>query len=172
MTLREVLNLVSYIMLLLALLTGLFLLDDIYQHRSLDVMESAFVVFSVSPVVLALVTGQAYGVAFIVSLVYGVERVGSRNYSREIAFARQGRGKEAAHGLLWRDRMLGDVAGLKAVLEMARLDPDLKPEAIRAVSRLLGSSRLSKAEKDDVGRMFSRAKISTSKEAYPYPYKD
>lgn len=165
MTLREVLNLTAFILLMVAGLSSFFVLRDVAQHQYPHLGDAALFVVSAAPWVLALVTGQAYGIAFVTSFYHG-GGVAARGHSQQRAWARQGRGQEAAHALLWRDRVLGDRSGLMAVLEMAQLDPSLKPEAVRAAHRLFASD-LSKQERAQVGRLYMLAGFGEVKPRYP-----
>jgi hypothetical protein len=166
MTLREVFNLTAFLLLLITGMSSFFVLRDVAQHQQPSYYEMAFVVLSAAPWVLTLVTGQAYGIAFATSFYYGGSGVAKRGHSMERAWARQGKGQEAAHALLWRDRMVGDTPGMMVVLELAQLDPDLKPEALRAAHRLFGRA-MSRAERDHVGRLYQQAGIGQVKATYP-----
>lgn len=166
MTLREVLNLSAFILLIVAILSSFFVLRDVAQHQSVGYLDAAFFVLCCAPWVLTTVTGQAYGIAFATSFYYGGGGVSKRGHSMERAWARNGKGQEASHALLWRDRVVGDIAGLMVVLELAQLDPSLKPEALRAAHRLFGRS-LSKAERDHVGRLYQQVGIGQVKATYP-----
>ncbi len=152
MSLREVLNLTAFCCLLVALLSLLFIAGDHGLMHGLSVAESLTVGACLAPWILALVLGEAYGIAFVIGLYYGGGRA-SRGRSRERSFARNGRGKEVCHGILWRDALYGDTPGLMAVVEFAQVDPDLKPEALRAALRLFARRGLSKADRDHVGRL-------------------
>jgi hypothetical protein len=160
MTLREVLNLTAFCAGLMALLTLLFKAGDHPGQFGFSGAEGLYYVTCIVPWILLMVTGEAYGIAFAVSFYYGGGGRATRGYSRERAFVREGRGREVAHALLWRDRLVGDVPGLMAVVEFAQQDADLKPEALRAALRLLGRRRLSRADRDHVGRLLMLAKIS------------
>jgi len=162
MTLREVLNLTAFCCLLVALLSFLFIAGNHGLMNGLSAQESFTVGICIAPWILVLVTGEAYGIAFVISLYYGGGRA-SHGFSRERAYARAGKGKEVAHGILWRDALYGDTPGLMAVVEFAQLDPDLKPEALRAALRLFGKRGLSRADRDHVGRLLGQAKISAAK---------
>jgi hypothetical protein len=162
MSLREVLNFWAFIMLLLAMLVSVFLLDDLVQHNTVDYAESMFVVVSLAPAILLVVTGQAFGAAFIGGLFWSNSRAAHSHYRKELSLARAGKGREAAAGMLLRDRVFGDTRALMTILEMARQDKDMMPEAMRATHRLLGNWKLSKADRDHVGRLVSQIKISSS----------
>lgn len=165
MTLREVLNLTLFCAVLLALLSLLLIAGEHPSTHGFSAMESGYYGLCVVTWILMLVTGQAYGIAFCISLYYGGGK-GSRGYSRERAWARAGRGQEVAQALLLRDRLVGDSEALLAVLDLAQLDPGAKPEALRAALRLMGRGKLSKADRDHVGRQLMMAKISHSMPNY------
>jgi len=162
MTLREVLNFWAFIMVLLAAITVCFLLDDLVKHSPLDYGEALFVVASLAPAILLLVTGQAYGVAFLSGIFWNNTRAARSHYRKELSLARAGKGREAAAGLLLRDRVYGDTHALMCILEMTRQDKEMMPEAMRATHRLLGNWKLSKLDRDHVGRLVSQIKISSS----------
>jgi len=167
MTLREALNLAAFIFLALLLASLGLMSGAIARDHGLGTMEGIYLALCALPWVLALVTGQAYGTAFLIGIYSGGSGAAKAGYSREKSWARQGRGQEAAHALLWRDRLVGDVPGLLAVLEMAQLDPSLKPEAARAARRLMGSARATKAERDHAGRLYQLARLSEVRQNYP-----
>lgn len=162
MTLREILNLWAYIMLLVAMIALGMVVDDLAKHQPLDYYEALFLAFSISPSLLMIITGQAYGATFFTNLIWNHKGSGRNHYSQERSLAREGKGREAAQAMLWRDRVLGDIPGLIAILEMARLDPLMQPEAMRAIHRLLANPLLPKFERDHVGRLVSLLKISDS----------
>jgi hypothetical protein len=153
MTLREMFNLGSFCLLLKA---G-------YSHFTFgfSTVEAVYYILCILPWLILLLVGEAYGIAFAVSFMYGGGKA-SRGYSRERSWAREGKGREVAHALLWRDRLYGDNEGLMAVIGFAQKDPDLKPEALRAALRLLGRHRISKADRDHVGRLLMQAQISVA----------
>ena len=155
------LNLTAFCALLMALLALLFKAGDHPGAFGFSGLEGLYYITCIVPWILLLVMGEAYGIAFAISFYYGGGRA-TLGYSREKAFVREGKGREVAHALLWRDRLVGDVPGLMAVVEFAHQDPDLKPEALRAALRLLGRRRLSKADRDHVGRLLMLAKISVA----------
>jgi hypothetical protein len=162
MSLREILNLWAYVMLLLALIAVSMVVEDLAKHQPIDYLEAVFLAVSVSPSILMIITGQAYGLTFFTNLIWSHTGSGRNHYSLERSLAREGKGREAAQAMLWRDRLVGDVAGLIAILEMARLDPRMQPEAMRATHRLLANPFLPKHERDHVGRLLSLLKISDS----------
>jgi hypothetical protein len=162
MTLREVLNLTAFCCLLMALLSFLFIAGNHGLMHGMSANESLTLAIFVAPWILVAIMGEAYGIAFVISLYYGGGKA-SYGYSREKAFARAGRGKEVAHGILWRDALYGDTPGLMALLELSQYDPELKPEALRAALRLFAKRGLSKADRDHVGRLLGQAKISVGK---------
>jgi hypothetical protein len=161
MSLREVLNLTAFCALLIALLSLLLKAGDHPGAFGFSGLEALYYGTCILPWILLLVTGEAYGIAFATSFYYGGGKA-SHGYSRERAWAREGKGRDVAHALLWRDRVYGDHPGLMAVIEFAQLDSDLRPEALRAALRLLGRRRLSKADRDHVGRLLMMAKISVA----------
>lgn len=67
MTLREVLNLWAYCLLLMAVFLCVDLLFDLVKGRPVDIYDGLYLGLSLSPSLLALITGQAYGVDFFVS---------------------------------------------------------------------------------------------------------
>jgi hypothetical protein len=162
MSLREVLNFWAFIMVLLAAITVCFLLDDMVRHSALDYGEALFVVASLAPAILLLVTGQAYGVAFLSGIFWNNSKAARSHYRKELSLARAGKGREAAAGMLLRDRVFGDTRALMTILEMTRQDKEMMPEAMRATHRLLGNWKLSKLDRDHVGRLVSQIKISSS----------
>ena len=162
MSLREVLNLTAFCCLLVGLLSFLFIAGNHGLMHGMSVNESFTLAVFVAPWILVAVMGEAYGIAFVISLYYGGGKA-SHGYSQERSFARNGRGKEVCHGILWRDALYGDTPGLMAVVEFAQYDPDLKPEALRAALRLFGKRGLSRADRDHVGRLLGQAKISVGK---------
>lgn len=166
MTLREAVNIVAYLTFMLGLLGVFPLLWDVRHHQSISYMEAGYVVTCCLPWCFALVTGQSYSMAFFSGLFWGGQGSARHHYSKERAWARAGRGQEVAHAYLWRDRLFGDTPGLIAVMELGQLDPNMKPEIVRAAGRLL-SRGLSKADKDHVGRLFQLAKVSEVRQSYP-----
>jgi hypothetical protein len=162
MTLREVLNLTAFCCLLVGLLSFLFIAGDHGLMHGMSLYESMSLCICIAPWILVMVTGEAYGIAFAVSMYYGGGKA-SHGHSLERAYARAGKGKEVAHGILWRDALYGDTPGLMAVLEFAQIDHELKPEALRAALRLFAKRGLSRADRDHVGRLLGQAKISTVK---------
>lgn len=160
MTLREVLNFWAYLMLVLALVAASFLLGDLVHHENLDFAEGMFVVVSLAPFILILVTGQAFGLDFIGGLMWSNSGAAHGNFRRELSLARSGKGRDAALGMLLRDRIFGDTRALMAILEMARHDQEMLPEAMRATHRLLANWKLPRHERDHVGRLMSQIKIS------------
>ena len=162
MSLREVLNLTAFCCLLVGLLCLLLVVGGHPGMHGVSPEEGFTLGIFVAPWILVAVTGQAYGIAFVISLYYGGGKA-SHGYSRERSFARNGRGKEVCHGILWRDALYGDTPGLMAVVEFAQYDPDLKPEALRAALRLFGKRGLSKADRDHVGRLLGQVKISVGR---------
>jgi hypothetical protein len=160
MTLREVLNLSAFLLLLSGLIVAFFLLGDLVRHENLDFAEGMFVVVSLAPFILMLVTGQALGLDFIGGLLWSNSGAAEGNFRREVSLARSGKGRDAALGMLLRDRIFGDTRALMAILEMARHDKEMLPEAMRATHRLLANWKLPKHERDHVGRLVSQIKIS------------
>jgi hypothetical protein len=156
-------------MLLLALLAATFLLDDLVKRSSLDYAEALFFIVSLAPTILLLVTGKASGVSFFHGLFWGNTGAAQSHFSREKALAFAGhtdKGREAALGMLWRDRVVGDTRAPMAILEMARRDRELLPEAMRAAHRLLANWKLSRHDRDHVGRLISQIRISSAAEVY------
>ena len=165
MTLREVLNLWTFVLLLVAGLACFDLLNDLVKHQPLDYYETLFPAAGLAPALLMLITGQAYGIAFFSGLLWNEAGAAQNHYSRERALARAGKGREAAQGMLWRDRVVGDTPALFAVLEMALLDPGMQREALRSMHRLASSGRLSSGDRDHLKRLLSQLDLSGSKGA-------
>lgn len=165
--LKEVLNTLAVLLLFAALLAGFFILRDIRMGQPLQWGLAWLSVLCLAPHLALLATGQALSASFFTELVFGVSGAAERSYIKERALARAGRGKDAALGLLWRDRWIGDRPALWAVLEMAKFDPDLAPEAVRAATRLIGDPRVSQADRDHAGRQLQLAKVSVRREVYP-----
>jgi hypothetical protein len=164
--LREILSSFAYICLLAAMVCAFYLLRDLRLGKAMDLGLMAYGSLACLPWILVLASGRLLGAVFFSDLVFGVHGAARAGNSREIALARAGRGKDAALGLLWRDRLIGDSAGLFTVLEMARHDRALGPEAAQAAARLLGSSRVSRADKEHAGRLLQQAQVSEAKGRY------
>ena len=167
--LREILNLFAYFCLLGALALVFYVLRDLRLGQAISTAKMVEGALFCLPYFLLLVSGWALSAVFFTELVFGTQTHGrSRNFSKERALARDGKGKDAALGLLWRDRVWGDPEALFAVLEMAQWDPALGPEAVQAAHRLIGSIRTSAADRDHAGRMLAQAKVSTVKPSYEW----
>lgn len=166
-SIRESLNLLALFLLFLALLSVFYALRDARLGQSADWGLAAFGSLCALPYLVLLATGRMFTAAFFTELIFGGSRAAERGYSKERAWAREGRGKDAAFGLLLRDRVFGDIPGLWAVLEMARLDPSMTQEAVQAATRLIGSRGISSADRDHAGRLLQLAKISVVRDVYP-----
>ncbi len=165
--LKEVLNTVALLLLFAAIMVGFFILRDIRVGQPMDWGLAVLSVLCLAPHFALLASGQALSASFFTELVFGASGAAERSYIKERALARAGRGKDAALGLLWRDRWIGDRAALWAVLEMAQYDPALASEAVRAATRLIGDPRSSQADRDHAGRQLQLAKVSERRELYP-----
>lgn len=164
--LREILSSFAYLCLFVALGCAFYLLRDLRLGKEMDLGLMAYGSLACLPWILVFASGRLLGAVFISDLVFGVHGPARAGRSREIALAREGRGKDAALGLLWRDRLVGDAEGLFTVLEMARHDRSLGPEATQAAARLIGSSRISRADREHAGRLLQQARVSEAKESY------
>jgi hypothetical protein len=169
MTLRETLNLWAFVLFLLFLVALSMVVQELANHERIAFYEAMFLVLTVAPGLLMIITGEAYGITFFTNLIWNHTGAARNHYSLERSKAREGKGREAAHGILWRDTLIGDTPGLFAVLEMARLDDGMRAEALRATHRLLARTRLSKADRDHAGRLAALLKLSVGTDAAPRP---
>jgi hypothetical protein len=164
--LREILNFGAYLFLLVSVASFFFVLRDVRMGEPMDWGMAIAGALGCLPWIALLVAGRLLSANFFSDLVFGVSGAGRSGGSREIALARDGRGKDAALGLIWRDRLFGDPQGLFTVLEMARHDRSLAPEAVQAANRLIASSRVSRADREHAGRLLAQARVSEVKESY------
>jgi hypothetical protein len=164
--LREILNLTSLLFLLGTVFSFFYFLQDWTHGTGINLYDAAYGLAFAAPYLTLLGVGWALGVAFYVELAFGTSSKGQRSFPREKSLAREGKGKDAALGLLFRDKIWGDRDALWAVLEMARYDDDLGGEAVQAASRIIQSRRSSQADRDHAGRSLQLAKVSEAKAVY------
>lgn len=165
--LREALNTFALFLLFTAMISICYVLRDARFGHAANWPAAIYASVAVLPYMGLLATGRMFTAAFFTELVFGGSKAAERGYSKERAWARAGRGRDAAFGLLLRDRIVGDIPGLWAVLEMARLDSSMTQEAVQAATRLIGSRRISSADRDHAGRMLQQAKVSVVRQVYP-----
>lgn len=163
---REILNVFALLMVLSGMLLGFHILRDLREGLPPDLRGAIRCGVLFAPALLLLATGQMFTAAFFSSLFYGGARSSEQGYSREKSWAREGKARDAALGMLWRDRLVGDAKALWAVLEMARLDKSLDQEAVKAANRIIGSARSSAADRDHAGRMLQLVRVSRAKPHY------
>ena len=165
--LREALNTFALFLLFTALISLFYVLRDARFGHDANWTAAIYSGVAALPYLGLLATGRMFTAAFFTELIFGGSKAAERGYSKERAWARGGRGHDAAFGLLLRDRIVGDIPGLWTVLEMARLDPSMTQEAAQAATRLIGSRRISSADRAHAGRMLQQAKISVARQVYP-----
>lgn len=162
---REISNLTAFLSIFAGLFAVFFVLRDVRLGMAPDWGLAIFSAICFIPYGALLATGRLLAASFFTELVYGGSRAAALGYSKERSWAREGRGRDAALGFLWRHRIIGDVPGLWAVLEMARFDPNMKDLAVSAASHLFRSG-LSQADRDHVGRQLQLVQVSEAREAY------
>lgn len=164
---REILNTAALLMVFAGLFTLFFVLRDLRMGEPPNWGFAASSVLWFTPFAVLFATGRMFTAAFFTELIYGGSSAADRGYSKERAWAREGKARDAALALWLRHRMVGDVPGLWAILEMARFDPGIKDLAVLAANGLF-ASRLSKAERDHVGRQLQLVKVSEAREIYTH----